>query len=70
MGGRNKKCWKPVNNYFRRHGNAYLVGLTALEILFYIAYTVVYCLRASEEQTGIPSLQIFKWFLSAVLLIS
>jgi hypothetical protein len=48
MGGLKKHCWKPFNNYFRRNGNAYLVAVTAIEILFYIAYTVVYCLRANE----------------------
>jgi hypothetical protein len=41
-----KRCWKPYNRYFRSHGNAYLVAVTTIEILFYIAYTVVYCLRA------------------------
>lgn len=48
MGALKKHCWKPWNNYFRSHGNLYLVIVTIIEVLFYIAYTVVYCIRATE----------------------
>jgi hypothetical protein len=44
-----KGCWKPFNNYFRKKGNAYLCAVTLVEILFYIGYTVVYCLKANEQ---------------------
>ena len=63
-------CWKPWNNYFRRHGNLFLSLVTLVEILFYIAYTVVYCLLANEKGQTIGTAQIFKWVLTAVLLLS
>ena len=64
------RCWRPVNHYFRSHGNLLLVIITVVEILFYIGYTVVYCLKEKEQHNQIENSQIFKWLIAAVLLLS
>jgi putative copper export protein len=63
-------CWKPLNRYFRRRGTLLLALITLLEILFYIAYTVIYCLKEQEKHNPIQNAQIFKWLIAAVLLLS
>lgn len=44
-----KHCWKPFNNFFRKHGNKALVIVTIFQIIFYVAYTVIYCLKAQQQ---------------------
>jgi hypothetical protein len=57
-----------MNDYFLTRGNMWLIIITAIEVIFYIAYTVLYSLDKKDE--GIDQQQIYRWTLTAVLLLS
>lgn len=57
-----------VNDYFLTRGNSWLVTITIIEVVFYIAYTVIYSLDKTDS--GIEQAQIYRWTLTAVLLLS
>ncbi|CDW82798.1 UNKNOWN [Stylonychia lemnae] len=57
-----------LNDYFLIKGNIWLITITTIEILFYIAYTVVYSIDKTDQ--GIEQAQVYRWTLTAVLLLS
>lgn len=38
-----------MNDYFLNKGNNWLVIITSIEVIFYIAYTVIYSLDKKDE---------------------
>ena len=42
------KFIESLNDYFLTKGNVWLVAITTIEILFYIAYTVIYSLDSVD----------------------
>lgn len=39
-----------LNNYFQSKGNIYLVVITAIEFIFYIAYTAIYYVNRENDK--------------------
>jgi len=39
-----------LNDYFLTKGNIWLIAITTIEILFYIAYTVIYSIDKSDGE--------------------
>jgi polyferredoxin len=59
-----------MNDYFERRGNIWLVVITAIEFLFYVAYTVLYGFAEEQSITHDINMQIYRWCLTAVLMIA
>lgn len=70
-------AWEKVYDYFLAKGNRYMVIITLVEIVFYLAYTVIYSIEAinykKDTQPGTDAItldQYYRWCLTAVLLTS
>jgi uncharacterized membrane protein YdjX (TVP38/TMEM64 family) len=60
-----------LRDHFGVRGNRYLIIITACEILYIIAYTLVYALYTAEDSgETINQLEIYKWAFALVLFLA
>ena len=63
------ECWQKWNDYFERKGNMWLIIVTTLEILFYVAFSIFYGVKHHHEN-DLTQNQIYRFLFAAVLILS
>ena len=58
-----------LNDYFQMKGHKWLIGVTIVEILFYLAYTIIFMV-IDDVFRVIHHLQVYRWAFTIVLLTS
>ena len=69
-----ESCCDKVKDHFALRGHRYLIAITIFEILYFLAYTLVYIFNAQSSNDSdnktISEINIFKWAFVLILLIA
>jgi hypothetical protein len=66
-----ESCLDKMKDYFALRGHIYLIVFTVLEILYFVAYTLVYVYNTkSTSDLEISQMNIFKWGFVLILLVA
>lgn len=57
------------NAYFKDKGNFWIVAVTVMEFIYYIAYTVIFLILNNTERNVVQS-QVYRWVFTIILFIA